>query len=213
VTVVPAAGNGRDQQLQALDAALYVLDAPDVRNGAALGGGAPDPGFVIRSMRLRSIETPPVLLPSGVREDRAALLFDADGLFWPAGTVGAAGTAIEEVHIRGALAPISLIPSLPRITAGGDPVELTLRVREAIRDTAPTRVVLRLVGPGGGPGAGTLEGAVDGVLFADVVDGEVPFTYTPPATPARLELVVALDNGEDEAGIELERFALRVEAP
>jgi hypothetical protein len=213
ITVVAAGGSGRDQQVHGLDAALYVLDAPDFRNGAALSGGAPDPGFLIRSMRLRALETPPVLLPSGTREDRAALIFDADGLFWPIGTAGAAGVAIEDVRIRGAITPVALIPSAPRIFAGGDPVDLALRVREGIRnaDGTPTSLILRLVGPGGGPGAGSLAGAVNGLLAVDIVDSEALFTYTPGGTPARLELVVALDNGASGIGLELERFALVVE--
>jgi hypothetical protein len=163
-------------------------------------------------MRLQSLQTPPVMLPNGTRENRAALVFDVDGMFWPIGTVGAAGVAIEEVRIRGALTPVTLIPSAPRIVAGGDPVDLVVRVRESIRDAggAPTAIVLRLVGPGGGPGAGSLDGAINGILKVDIIDGEAPFTYTPGATPARLELVVALDDGENGIGLELERFALAV---
>lgn len=214
ISVIPATGQGRPQQVQGMDAVVYVLDGPEFRDGSALAGGAVDPGFLIRSMRLRNVATPPEVRSSGEREDRATIRLDADGWFWPAGTPGLAGSEIEHVRLRGALAPLTLVPTRPRIVAGGAPVGLAVRVRTAVRgaDGAPTRVAVRLVGAGGGPGPGGLVGAVDGVVVADVVDGAVALTYTPPATPARLSLVVALDDGAGGAGLELARFQLVVDA-
>ncbi|MBL0174634.1 MAG: hypothetical protein IPP94_05100 [Ignavibacteria bacterium] len=212
IRVVPAAGSGRAQQMLGIDAVLYALDAPEFRNGSALAGGAPDPGFLIQSMVLKNVETPPVMLPSGVREDRAALFFDVDGWFWPVGTTGAAGPEIEGVRIRGALTPLALSPDPRRLQAGGAPVDFTLQLREAARAAGgtPTQVALRLIGSGGGPGEGTLVGAVGGLLLLDVASGQVAFTYAPPANPARLELLVSLDDGQDGPGLELGRFSLVV---
>lgn len=215
IAVAPESGQGRAQQMQGVDAVLYLLDAPDFRNGAALAGGAPDPGFLIRSMHMKDVRTPPVMLPGGTSDERGLVRFDAEGWFWPTGTAGEAGIEIESVRIRGALAPVTLMPAAPRGIAGGDPIDLTLRVREMAKpeggdpDTF-SALVLRLVNSSGGPGAGSLAGAVDGILVVDVVAGEASFSYEPPDDPARLELVVALDDGDGGAGLELERFPITV---
>ncbi len=216
IAVISGAMPVRPQQMQGADAVLYLLDAPDIRNGAALAGGAADPGFLIRSMRFVELDTPPTLLPSGDVQEQAILRFNAEGLFWPVGMPGETGREIEQIRVRGALAPLRLELPTTKIIAGGAPVALVLHVRDITRPAgAPpgtfASLALYLIGSGGGPGGGTLVGAVNGVLLADVHDGVVEFAYQPPADPGRLWLVVALDNGEQGIGLELERFQLKVE--
>lgn len=216
LAVLPASAGGRAQVMAGADAALYILDAPEFRNGSAFAGGAPDPGFLIRSMRFRDIITSPRLLASGDAAESTVLRFDAEGWFWPVGTPGEAGREIESVRIRGALSPMELHASA-RIVAGGDPVDLTLLVRDIIKPAGGTpgtfsSLALRLVGPGGGDGAGTLQGAGGGVLLVELEDGEAQFTYIPPDEEARDQLVISLDDGEDGIGMELGRFTLKVEA-
>lgn len=214
ITVFAEAGQGRVQEMQGLDAVLYTLDAPEFRNGSALAGGAPDPGFLIQTMRLKDIATPPVAMPSG-EEEIAVLRFEAEGWFWPIGTVGESGPAIEAIRIRGALSPMSIVPARPRAIAGGDAVDLVLNVRDIVKPGGGpagtfSSLALRLVSANGGPGAGALTGADDGVLVVNVVDGEATFSYEPPDDPARLELVVSLDDSEGGVGMELERFPIVV---
>jgi hypothetical protein len=107
--------------------------------------------------------------------------------------------------------------------AGGPPVDVTITIGVAGRLRAVAgaplpalpfgRLALRLVDAGERPGAGTLSGGVtgdDGSALVDVTDGVARAIYTPPAASATDHLVVALDDGEDGAGIELGRQVLRV---
>jgi hypothetical protein len=79
------------------------------------------------------------------------------------------------------------------------------------------QLVLQLFAPGRRPGAGALEGgaagAAAGSRLVTIADGTAAFRYVPPATPARDELVVALDDGAGGPGVELGRFTFTVKGP
>lgn len=201
-------GDGRPAQATALDAALYLLDDPLFRTGAALlPADASDPGFLISRMTIARIEPP------------ETVTLEADGLFWPVGTAGETGTPIEAVAMRIALLPLGLAPDRPGPVAGGPAVELTIvaanvgsgRVTAAgmAAGEAP-RLLVRLVDAGQRPGAGTLAGgdaAAAGARRLVLSGGRATLSYTPPAGPALDFLVVALDV-EGRPGIELARFAV-----
>jgi hypothetical protein len=220
LTVQPGTGEGRGQQMLGLDAALYALDAPDFRDGSALRGGAPDPGFLIQRLRLGGGAAP--LDPSAPNAAPVGLTLLAEGWFWPVGVTGEAGRAIGEVRIRGALLPVELVPAVPVLVANGGPVELTVRIRsfgvlrvsEAAQPGLPFGVIgLGLVGPGGQPGAGALSGGAagaNGVRLLNLTDEAATVTYTPPAQSATDELIVALHDGSGGLGVELGRVVLHV---
>jgi hypothetical protein len=219
VAVRPANNQGREQQLRGLDAALYALEAPDLRDGSALAGAA-DPGFQISTMRVVDARAP--LDPTAADAPAVGLTLSAEGWFWPIGVAGEAGVAIGEIRVREALLPVEIAPARPDLVAGGPPVELRLRVVAAgtLRlDGAATTLLpfgalaLALAGPGGRPGAGTLAGGADGtagVRLAPLVDSAATITYTPPAEAATDELVVALDDGAGGQGDVVGRFPLKV---
>lgn len=227
--VHPGAGGGRAQQMQGLDAALYALDAADFRDGSALRS-AGDPGFLIQSLRITGASAP--LDPTAPNAPPVGLTLRAEGWFWPAGISGEEGVEIGEVRVRGATLPLLLShvrsgqvsPAAPELIAGGAAVDFILRFgatgtlastgAEEPPGTLPFgNLALLLVGPGGGPGAGTLSGGTpgaEGVHLVAVTEGAATFRYTPSAEAATDTLVVTLDSGAGEPGIELGRFTLRV---
>ena len=217
-----AGGNGgRAQQVQALDAALYALDAPDLRNGSALAASG-DPGFLIQEMRLLGSTAP---LDPGGAEEPVGLTLAAAGWFWSVGVVGEAGEPIQEVRLRGGLLPISLRPEDPPLVAGGPEIDLTLRfgplglLRLADPPLPPQtfgRIGASLIGASGGLGAGTLSGGeagAAGIRLYPLTDGQATLTYEPPDEATVDTLVVALDDGEGGLGLELGRVALKVREP
>jgi hypothetical protein len=224
VEVLPGSGEGRAQQVEGLDAALYGLDAPDVRDGSALAADGSDPGFLIQHARVTWATAPAE--PKAEDAERVAVTMLAEGWFWPVGVAGETGREIGEVRLRQGVLPLDVLPASPRPVAGGPGVELTVR----LRGTGTLRLrgepgpgpalpfgelALALAGPGGRPGAGTLEGGAagaDGVRLVPLGDGEASVTYVPPAEPGLDELVVALDDGAGGQGIELGRMPLRVGA-
>ena len=214
--VQPDAGQGRAQQVLALDAALYELDAPDFRSGEALAAPG-DAGFLIQ--RLRCLGTDVPLDPLAEDAGPLGLTIEAEGWFWPVGIPGQAGIAIGEIRIRGVTLPVLLEPRNPLIAAGGGAVPLALRIGAAGGLTLGNgagplpigSIAVRVVGQGGQPGSGTLAGGtagVDGARILDASSGTVAFDYTPGAEPATDTLIVALENGESDLGIELGRFDL-----
>jgi hypothetical protein len=220
IEVHPSASEGREQQMQGIDAALYALDGPDFQDGTALAEEG-DQGFLIQEMRI--VESVVPLDPEAEDASPVGLTLSAEGWFWPIGEAGEAGVQIGEVRIRGAVLPLEIAPAAPRLTAGGAPVELTLRLGtagplrlgdQAVLPPLPFgSLALALFDPGGRPGAGTLAGGTAGAGSAHLVelaDGAATFTYTPPAEAATDVLVVALDNGEDGLGVELGQFTLEV---
>ena len=210
IDVRALANETRDDLLEGLDTALYLLGAPDLRDGSALlPGDNSDPGFLIRRIRTLRAEPP------------AVIAVEAEGFFWPVGEAGQSGRAIETVQLRGAFLPVRMTPPDPRIVAGGEALDLRLGfgaagrmdVREGSVAQAPYgTVVVSAEDAGGRPGAGTLDGGAagpGGSRVLTVTGGEATLTYRPPATPAVDHLIVALEkNGA--AGIELGRFTLRV---
>jgi hypothetical protein len=107
--------------------------------------------------------------------------------------------------------------------AGGEPVELTLRLAATgtirLRAGAEPQnlpfgsLALAVRDAGSRPGAGTLTGGVDGVddlRLVAIEDGEATITFTPPDQPTVDFLIVALEDGEGGQGAELARFRLDV---
>jgi hypothetical protein len=219
VDVHPLTNQGRAQQAPLLNAVLFELDAPDVRDGSALLGGD-DPGFLIDLTRLDHLETPLIVDD----ETPPRLRLTAEGWFWPVGTPEEDGPEILEARVRAGLLPLELDPAAPRLDAGGDPVELTIRIRTAGTarllggDTPPEpaafgALAVTLRDAGGRPGNGTLAGGTDGeegVRIITVEDGEATVRYTPADSAGTEYLVVALDDGEGGMGAPLARFPLQV---
>jgi hypothetical protein len=218
--VRPATNQGRTQQMQGLDALLYTLDEPDLRDGTALAGAA-DPGFFIQRMRLTAHQAPFL----AEDETLARLTLCAEGWFWPVGQAGETGIAIGEVRIRGVRLPLeALMAATP--AAGGPAVELTLRLTPAgtLRVTGPAgsppgpplpfgSLAVALFGPGMRPAAGSLDGVTpgaDGVGLVTLSEGAATLAYVPPAEPAVDELVVALEDGAGGLGVELGRLLIDV---
>jgi hypothetical protein len=214
LSVQAATGDGRQQQMRGLDAALYMLDAPEFRDGSALAQ-AGDPGFLITEMRVASALAP--LGPSMV-----TVTLTAEGWFWPVGITGEAGRPIGEIRIRGGLLPVALDPANPQPVAGGPDVALTIRfgVAGSLSVTAGQAqplpfgsLALALAGPGGQPGAGTLLGGqagTGGARLVTITNGEAAFQYRPPNRAATDTLIVTVENNAGGLGIELARLPLRV---
>lgn len=209
---------GRPDQLRGIEAALFLLDAPDFRDGSALADGD-DPGFLIESLRLvgGAADFDTAAKP-------AAVALVADGWFWPVGAPEQTGEAIREALVRAGFLPLLLEPARPRLVAGGDPVTLTLRMGAVgtMRLRGPDAelqnlpfgsLALALRDSGGRPGAGTLAGGAAGaedIRLVALADDAATIVYTPPATPAADLLVVAMEDGEGGQGSELARFRLEV---
>jgi hypothetical protein len=217
VALVVHGAADRVAALRGVDDVLYAVDAPDFQDGSALRVTSGDPGFLIDSL---------VLGTGDVADDGAngvsSVGVVAQGWFWPVGTPGQTGVVIGEVRVRGVVLPIEVAPARPSIVAGGAPITMTLQVQIAgllrLGKTGALpfgQLVVQLFSPGGRPGSGSLMGgtpAVAGSRLLSLADGAATFDYVPPATPAADELVVALDDGEGGAGVELGRFALVVKA-
>jgi hypothetical protein len=203
-------GGSRADQMQAIDGALFVLGDSAMRDGSALlPGDNSDPGFLIRSMTV-SGSIPP-----------QSITVDADGFFWPKGTPGQSGTAIQEARIRSAMQPLLLDPEPAALVAGGPAADLTITfgatgtttVTDAgIQNSAYGSLVISVIDAGGRPGKGTLAGGAAGPSGSRVYavsDGSAALSYTPPAQAATEFLVVKLDDSAGGPGIELRRFPLR----
>ena len=215
--VRPGDDEGRAQQLAGLDAALYALDEPAFRRGGALAGGDPDPGFLVHDVSVLEGLAP---LDPADPLATVALSLRAEGLFWPPGLPGQTGAQIGVIRLRGAVLPLEVIvPATAELVAGGPAVTLTIRVgsvgTQVLEDGEPLaasgfgRLALSL------RGAGTLQGGAAGSNGARLVvldDGSAEIDYVPPAAAGRDELVVALEDGEGGAGIELGRRRLQVRA-
>lgn len=221
VEVRAGAGQGRPQQVVGVGAALDAFESADMRRGAALAGGAPDPGFLIHLMDVAGARLPlrPGEAPAGEGPVEVELV--AEGIFWPVGAVGQSGVPIGEVRLRGATLPIAVeLAESPQ--AGGAPIAVTVRVGTAALDLRAgqppaalpfDRLAVGLRGPGGRPGAGVVQGGTAGagdVRLALLRDGVASLDYAPPAAPARDELVVALDDGTGGIGVELGGLVLEV---
>ncbi|UJP39271.1 hypothetical protein [Cellulomonas palmilytica] len=199
-------------ELAGVDALLFALQAPEVRSGRALVAPG-DQGF-----RLDSLE----LLEAG--DDDPAVLLEAVGWFWPVGVAGQDGRAIARALVREVRLPVRLTFGAP-LVAGGTGVACdlvfgstgTLDVTAEATTSAPFgEVALHLLDAGGGPGAGALDTPASpaGTQVVASVDGAgTTFTYVPPATAAREQLVVLARAGsgaDARTGLELARFDLVV---
>lgn len=202
----------RSEQMQAFDRLVYLLDGPEFRSGNALQPEAgSDPGFLLQRTTLLHVDPP------------GSLVLRAEGLFWPLDVPGESGVAIREARLRVALEPLRLRPERLALVVGGATVGLTIEV-PAIGTLQVERggrvsplpfgsVVVAVMDAGGRPGAGTLQGGQPGAsgrLLVPVVDGMASVQYTPPAQAAADQLVVALDDGTGDLGLELGRFSLDV---
>jgi hypothetical protein len=203
-------GGSRSDQIQAIDEALYLLEDNSMRDGSALlPGDNSDPGFLIRGMTV-SGSVPP-----------QSITIEADGFFWPKGTPGQLGPAIQEARIRSALEPLVLDPQPAVLAAGGPAMDFTITfgtsgtttiAADGIQNSAYGTLVASLVDAGGRPGRGTLSGGVagpNGSRIYTVTNGSAALSYSPPAQPATEFLVVKLDDSAGGPGIELARFPLR----
>lgn len=203
-------GGSRADQMQALESALYLLEDSSMRDGSALlPGDNSDPGFLIRSMTV-SGSIPP-----------QSITVDADGFFWPKGTAGQSGLAIQQARIRSAVQPLLLDPQPAALVAGGPATAFTITfgasgtttvAADGIQNSAYGSLVVSVVDAGGRPGQGTLTGGADGLGGARVYavsDGSAALSYTPPSQATTEFLVVTLDDSAGGPGIELGRFPLR----
>jgi len=203
-------GGSRLDQMLAVESALYLLEDTSMRDGSALlPGDNSDPGFLIRSMTV-SGSIPP-----------QSITIDADGFFWPKGTVGESGQAIQSARIRSALKPLLLDPRPAALVAGGPATDFTITfgasgtttvAADGIQSSAYGSLVVSVVDAGGRPGQGTLAGGGDGpggARLCVVSDGSAALRYTPPAQAATEFMVVKLDDNAGGPGIELGRFPLR----
>ncbi len=204
-------GGSRLDQMQAVESALYLLDDTSMRDGSALlPGDNSDPGFLIRSMTV-SGSIPP-----------QSITVDADGFFWPKGTVGESGQAIQSARIRSAIKPLLLDPQPAALVAGGPATDFTITfgasgttavTADGIQNSAYGSLVVAVVDAGGRPGQGTLTGGAagpGGARMYVVNDGSAAIRYTPPAQAATEFLVVKLDDNAGGPGLELGRFPLRI---
>jgi hypothetical protein len=219
LTVRPNQNTTRTQQMQMFDATLFALGAEDVLTGTALNDNV-DRGFFINDARLDAASTP--LVTSA--ESPLQLTLVVRGLFWPVGLAGQAGVQIGEIRIRGVLLPIQLSPAAPRLTAGGEAVELTIRVATpgsfSVQSGATAALpfgslAVAVVTEAGAPGNGTLAGGEAGLgntRIVPLVNNEAAISYTPPAEAGLEHLVIALDDHEGGQGVELGRMPLRVRA-
>jgi hypothetical protein len=203
-------GGSRSDQMQAIDGALYLLEDSSLRNGSALlPGDNSDPGFLIRS----------ITVTGGIPPQSITL--DADGFFWPKGTPGQSGPAIQQARIRSALQPLLLDPQPAALAAGGPAMDFTISfgtsgtttlTADGIQNSAYGSLVISVVDAGGRPGQGTLTGGgagPGGARVYAVSAGSAALSYTPPAQAATEFLVVKLDDSIGGPGIELGRFPLR----
>lgn len=205
-------GVTRDDQLSAIDRAVYLLGEASFRDGSVLlpADPATDPGFVLRSLRLVASEPP------------ESVTLQVEGMFWPVGISGEEGRAIAEARVRQSLTPLRLSPASPALSAGGAPVELRIELGAAAgMRIAPDQtngegfgsLLVAVVDAGGRPGAGALSGGADGpddTRALSVVDAATSVTYTPPAQAATDTLVVTLADAAGAARLELGRFRLQV---
>lgn len=182
----------RTERMAALDAVLYELDAPDLRDATALEAPG-DPGFQLSGQALLSVHTEPDEKPAGV-------LLTAEGWFWPPNAPGITGAPITATPLRAALLPVVLEPWPLDLRAGDAPTPLLLRLGAA---ASVSEIALRLVDNSTGQLAGGAAGP-DNARIVPVADDSAQFQYVPPADPATDHLVVAMD------GLELARFELAV---
>jgi hypothetical protein len=221
IEVRPADDGTRAQTMSALDALLYELDSPELRNASALSAVG-DPGFVLDGQLPEAVSVLPVD-PTG---DLPAVEVRADGWFWPPNTPGITGVAITSALVRTAMLPVALAPWPLLIRAGDPSIPLTVRVGTAgtSRLTGGTPAVspfgelaVRVVDAGGRPGAGTLSGGAAGpgdTRLIAVADDAAVIGYQPPDAPADDQLVVHVARADAGAGptigVELARFPLAV---
>jgi hypothetical protein len=203
-------GGSRADQMNAIDGALYLLGDSSMHDGSALlPGDNSDPGFLIRNMSVSAVMPP------------QSITVDADGFFWPKGTPGQSGVAIQQARIRSALQPLLIDPQPAALIAGGPATDFTVTFGttgttslavDGIHNSAYGSLVVLVVDAGGRTGQGTLTGGTagpGGARVYQVSDGAATLTYTPPAQPASEFLVVKLDDSAGGPGIELGRFPLR----
>jgi len=200
---------------------LYVLDDSDVRAGSAFTSVEPDPGFLIQSMNIESLESPFGI--HATNPDRLQLSLTAEGWFWPVGEAGQAGVEIGEIRIRGAIHPVLLTPAKPAFVANGPALNLTItfEARGTSRITSSKldsdtfgNVTARLEKEDGTAGAGTLSGGTagdNGTRLLPVTDDQVEINYTPPGIPGNDILLLSIDDNESSSGIEIGRFTLVTE--
>lgn len=216
ISVSPQGGGGagRPQTVTGVESLLYLLDSPTFRSGEALVQ-AGDQGFLLQSLALTGATVP-------VNDTAAQVDLTVSGWFWPVGEPGAAGVAIDEVHVRQFSLPVIL--QAPRLVAGAGAANLSLGFGRAgtmvvEQDTVSTlpfgQMLVSILAPDGSPGAGVMAGGVAGGPDAQIVDiaaGPVAFTYTPPGAAGTDILVLRAVQADGGTGVEIARFDLVTEA-
>lgn len=186
----PSTAGGRAERMAALDAVLYELDAPDLRDATALDAPG-DPGFQLSGQAPVSVSTEP-------GDEPASVLLTAEGWFWPPNAPGITGTPITATPLRAAILPVSLEPWPLDLRVGDPSTPLHVRVTSDV-----DAIALRLAGVAAGQLTGGTAGAGNARIIP-LANDIASFQYVPPAAPATDHLVVAMD------GLELARFELAV---
>jgi hypothetical protein len=198
IEVRASTAGGRGERVSALDAVLYELDAPDLRDASALAAQG-DPGFVLSRQAPVSVLTDPGTEPAGV-------LISAEGWFWPPDTPGVTGVPISSAVVQAAVLPIALDPWPLNLRAGDAPVPLRVRMRTA----APVdSLAIRLRGNAAGQLTGGTPGP-DGARIVPLTGDTAEFQYVPPAGATTDHLVIAVARPGPALGAELARFDVAV---
>jgi hypothetical protein len=208
----------RETLMAWLGLVLYALDDTDVREGRAFTGTAPDPGFLIHSTNITTLDSPFDI--HATEPQRLKLSLSVDGWFWPVGEAGQAGIEIGEIRIRGVIHPVILSPADPGLVANGPAVDLSAKFEtrgtsritaDELNNEAFGEVIARIEKEDGTAGDGTLSGGTagdNGARILSVANDHVELTYTPPATAGSEFLILNIENNEGSRGIEIGRFRL-----
>lgn len=222
IVVFPARNQGRQQQLQGIDALLYLLDTPDFRNANALASQQ-DQGFLLNYLKIvgadlsvRDPETDPT----------PDIALEVEGWFWPIGQTGVSGDLITQAHVRQFVLPVSMVTNNGPIVAGGSAVQLNFNVGTSgsmvlqgnSASTLPFgSIAVRVLSADGSPGQGSLAGGdagPDNSRLIPLSNGSALLSYTPPgsATNERVIVTTIIMNGNTPVrlGIELASFNIQV---
>lgn len=220
IAVYPSNSGKRPEEISGVESIFYLLDSPDVKNGKALLEIG-DPGFVIQSLHVTELNVPFFVSPSS--STAAGLTLTADGWFWPVGVAGQTGIKIGTIRIREIIYTVLVEPMTLYLITNGSPQSLTITLSTTgpviqTADSVSTEtefggIYCYLIRPDGQPPSGTLSEGVDtgnGIHQYTITSGHIMLTYTPGALSGTEVLVITLDNGRGEPGIEIGRYNLNV---
>lgn len=222
ITVRPAQNQGRSQQVEGIDALLYLLDTPEFRSANALASQQ-DRGFVLSSMKIMNAD---LSIRDQNTDPSPDITLEVEGWFWPIGQTGVAGSEIQQAQVRQFVLPVLMATDNTPIVPGGSAVPLsfqlgaagTMQIQANSVSSIPFGdIAVRLRSAAGGPGLGTLSGGNNGPdnsQLVPLVDGAATVDYTPPGSAANENVIVSTvimdGNNALRLGIELARYNLRV---